>query len=155
MDDNAATQTVSHVNNALTQAGESQRILFQEIGQFTRDESLRFANLRLERNGVLLDKLSSSVGVGGLIAAHQEWLRDMIGDYSAQTQRVAGLFRGLAHNAVASATEAAGETVDRVHSQAREAVRQTGEALDETQARMNATAQDAAREADYPQETQH
>jgi hypothetical protein len=155
MDDNAATQTVSHVNNALAQAGMSQRILFQEIGQFTRDESLRFANLRLERNGTLLDKFSSSVGVGGLIAAQQEWLRDMIGDYSAQAQRVAGLLRGMAHNAVASAAQSAGETVDRVHSQTREAMRQTAEALDEGQTRMDAAARDAVREADQPQETQH
>lgn len=154
--DTGPTRAVSQFNEALAQAGESQRALFQEMGQFARDESLRFANLRLERNGTLLDRLSNSQGIGGLIAAQQEWLRDFIADYASQTQRVAGVFRGVAHTVVTSATEAAGETVDRVHSHASEAMRQTAEAIDESQERMNSAAQDFAQQAEYAaQETQH
>jgi len=161
MDDTTSAETgparaVSQFNQVLTQAGESQRALFQEIGQFTRDESLRFANLRLERNGALLDKLSTSQGVGGLIAAQQEWLRDLISDYAAQGQRAASALRGFAHTVAASATEAAGETVDRVHHHASEAMRQTADAVAETEDRVNAAAQDMAQQADCAaQETQH
>lgn len=154
--DNGPARAVSQFNDALTQAGESQRALLQEIGQFTRDESLRFSNLRLERNGALLDKLSTSQGIGGLIAAQQEWLRDFITDYAAQTQRVAGVFRGVAQTVVTSATAAAGETVDRVHEHASQAVRQTAEAIDESQQRMGAAAESFAQQAEYAaQETQH
>lgn len=147
-------RAVSDFHDALSHAGESQRALFQEISQFTRDESVRFANLRLERNGALLDKLSNSVGMGGMIAAQQEWLRDMIADYAEQGQRAASAWRGFAHTVVTSATQAAGETVDRVHARASDAVRQTAEAVEESQQRIDAAAQDFSQQAEY-QQTQH
>lgn len=159
MDDtieNGPARAVSQFNDALTQAGESQRALFQEIGSFTREESRRFANLRLERNGALLDKLSNAQGVSGLFAAQQEWLRDFISDYAQQGQRAAGAWREFAHTVAASAAEAAGETVDRVHAHANETVRQTAEAIDDAETRVNAAAEGFVQQTEYAaQETQH
>ena len=48
-------QVISQLSQSLAQAAESQRLLVQEVTVFTKDESLRFANLRLERNGAALD----------------------------------------------------------------------------------------------------
>ena len=44
-------QAVSQLSQSLAQAAESHRLLAEEMTSFAKDESLRFANLRLERNG--------------------------------------------------------------------------------------------------------
>jgi len=133
-------QAISRFNSALAQASESQRALIQEIGQFARDESLRFVSLRLERTGMLIDKLSTGQGIGGLFAAQQEWLRDLAADYAAHNMRMMGALRGMADTAVAQAADAAGQTMDRAHAQ--------------TQDHLQA-AQDMEQHSGQAQETQH
>lgn len=155
MDSNIETgpaQAVSRFNAALTQAGESQRALIEEIGQFAREESLRFFNLRLERTSALIDKLSSSQGVGGIFAAQQEWLRDLIADYTAHNMRMAGAVRGMAHTVVAQAADAAGETVDHAHAQATETMHQADQAMGETQQHFQAATQDMGQNTGYGQD---
>jgi ElaB/YqjD/DUF883 family membrane-anchored ribosome-binding protein len=153
--ENGPARALSQFNDALSQAGESQRALLQDVSQFAREESLRFANLRLERGAALIDKLSNAQGVGGLIAAQQEWLRDLFSDYSAQSQRTATALRDFTHTVMASATQSAGETIDRVHQHAGEAMRQADEAMEESQNHVRAAAQDFAQEAEIAQETHH
>lgn len=134
-------QAISRFNTALVRAGESQRALMQEIGQFARDESLRFVSLRLERTGVLIDKLSTGQGVGGLFAAQQEWLHDLVADYAARNMRMMDAMRGMLDTAVAQAADAAGETAGRVQAQAQD--------------HLHTAAQDMEQRADQTQETQH
>jgi hypothetical protein len=67
---------------------------------FAKDESLRFVNLRLERNGVALDKLQHCAGLPGLIGVQQEWLRNLLQDYTSQNMRMLGAWRGLTKNLV-------------------------------------------------------
>jgi hypothetical protein len=74
---------VSQLSQSLAQAAESQRLLAQEMTVFAKDESLRFANLRLDRNGATLDKLQNCHGIPGLIGVQQEWLRDFLQDYAS------------------------------------------------------------------------
>lgn len=152
-------EAVSRFNAALAQAGESQRSLMREMTQFARDESLRFTNLRLERTGALIDKLSNSQGVGGLIAAQQEWLRDLIADYAAQNQRVAGALRGVAETMVAQAADAASHTMEQARANAESAMHQTGQAMDQAidqgQETMQTAMHGMEQQADHAQETQH
>ena len=145
MDTTQPQPPVSQLGESLAQAGESHRVLIQEITGFAKDESLRFVNLRLERNGAALDKLQNCAGLPGLIGVQQEWLRDFVQDYIGQNMRVAGAFRGLAQNAMTSATDAASENIDRMRHEAGEMVNGAAEQMDQV-----------AQEADsYNQEPLH
>lgn len=140
-----ANPLISQLGDCFAQAAESQRQLFQEITNFARDESLRFANLRLEHNGEALEKMHNCRGLPGLIGAQQEWLRALMEDYMGQQVRLAGAFRGLAHDVAATAAETASENIDRMQQDSRE--------MAETASRqMNQMARDAS---DFVQETHH
>jgi hypothetical protein len=123
-------------SESLAQASENQRVLIQEMTQFAKEEGLRFANLRLERNGAAMDKLQSCQGLPGLIGVQQEWLRDFLQDYASQNLRFAGAFRGLAQNVMATAAEATSDNIDRMQHEASDMVHKGGE-------QMSQMAQDA------------
>ena len=133
----AVSQLGESLGQSLAQTAQSQRALLQEMTTFAKDESLRFANLRLERNGAALDKLQHCHGVPGLFGVQQEWLRDLMQDYMGQQMRLAGAFRGLTQNALASAAEAASDNIDRMQQNASEMVHQGSEQMN--QAVHNAT----------------
>jgi hypothetical protein len=127
------TQTVSQLGESLAQTAESQRVLVQEMTGFAKDESLRFANLRLERNGVALDKLQHCQGIPGLIGVQQEWLRDFLQDYTSQSMRMMGALRGLTKNVMESAAESAANNIDRMQQGARDMTHQAENAMHHAQ----------------------
>jgi hypothetical protein len=135
----------SQLGDSVAQAAESQRLLFQEMTSFVRDEGLRFTNRRLERNGEAMEKMQNCQGLPGLIGVQQEWLRGFVEDYLAQQMRLAGAFRGIAHNVVASATETASENIDRMQQDGQQMVETAGQ-------QMEQVAQDAN---GFVQQTQH
>ena len=125
----------------MAQTAESHRILAQEMTAFTKDESLRFMNLRLERNGQALDRLQNCHGIPGLIGVQQEWLRDLVQDYTSQSMRLMGAMRGLTKNVMASAVETASENIDRMQQDAGEAMNGTSEAVHRAQEMVYQTVQ--------------
>jgi ElaB/YqjD/DUF883 family membrane-anchored ribosome-binding protein len=143
--DDDSPKAVSQLSESMAQTAESQRALLQDMTHFAKEESLRFMNLRLERNGAALDKLQNCRGLPGLLGVQQEWLRDLVQDYMSQNMRLAGAFRGVAQNVVASAAETASQTVDRMQQEAGEMAEQAGE-------QMNRAAETVE---NYVQETQH
>ena len=145
-------ETVSQLGQSLAQTAESGRALAQEIAHFAKDESLRFVNLRLERNGAALDRLQNCQGIPGLIGVQQEWLRDLLQDYTSQSMRWMGAWRGLTRNVMETAAENTAETIDRVQDDAGEAIQQAGDAVDQAGEQMNQMVQDTN---NYVQETQH
>ena len=122
-------QTVSQLGQSMAQTAESGRALVQDMTIYAKDESLRFVSLRLERNGAVLDKLQNFQGVPGLIGVQQEWLRDLLQDYTGQGMRWMGALRGLTRNVVEKATESAAENIDRMQHQAGDVVHQAEEQL--------------------------
>ena len=138
----------SQLGDCLTQAAESQRFLFQEMTNFVRDESLRFTNRRLERNGEAMEKMQNCQGLPGLIGVQQEWLRGFVEDYLAQQMRLAGAFRGIAHNVVASAAETASENIDRMQQEGPQVAEVAGQ-------QMEQMAQETQQVNTYVQQTQH
>jgi hypothetical protein len=136
---------LSQLGDCLTHASESQRLLLQEMTSFVRDEGLRFANRRLERNGEAMEKMQHCQGLPGLIGVQQEWLRSFVEDYLAQQVRRAGAFRGLAHNVVTSAAETASENIDRMQQDGHQIAEAAGHQVDQV-------AQDAD---SFLQETHH
>jgi len=121
----------SQLGDSLAQAAESQRLLFQEMTSFVRDEGLRFTNRRLERNGEAMEKMQNCQGLPGLIGVQQEWLRGFVEDYLAQQMRLAGALRGIAHNVVASAAETASENIDRMQQDGQQAVEAAGQQMEQ------------------------
>ena len=121
-------QTVSQLGQSMAQTAESGRALVQEMTVFAKDESLRFVNLRLERNGAALDRLQTCQGVPGLIGVQQEWLRDLLQDYTGQGMRWMGALRGLTRTVMEKATERAADTIDRVQDEARDVMQQAEDA---------------------------
>ena len=138
-------KAVSQLSESVAQTAESQRALFQDMTHFAKEESLRFMNLRLERNGTALDKLQNCRGLPGLLGVQQEWLRDLVQDYMSQNMRLAGAFRGVAQNVVASAAQTASQTVDHMQQEAGEMAEQAGEQMHQAAETVET----------YVQETQH
>ena len=122
-------QTVSQLGQSLAQTTESGRALVEGMSIFAKDESLRFVNLRLERNGAVLDKLQTCAGLPGLIGVQQEWLRDLLQDYTGQNMRWMGALRGLTRNVMEKATQSAAGNIDRMQHQASDAVHQAEDAI--------------------------
>ena len=122
-------QTVSQLGQSLAQTAESATALVEEMTLFAKDESLRFVNLRLERNGAALDRLQNCQGIPGLIGVQQEWLRDLLQDYTGQSMRWMGALRGLTRNVMEKATQNAAEGIDRMQHQAGEVMQQADEQI--------------------------
>jgi hypothetical protein len=120
----AISQLGESLSQSVAQTAESQRALAKEMTGFAKDESLRFVNLRLERNGAALDKLQHCAGLPGLIGAQQEWLRDLFQDYTSQSMRLLGAWRGLTKNAMEAAAENAADSIDRVQQGADDVIQQ-------------------------------
>jgi hypothetical protein len=149
----------SQLGDSLARAAESQRLLFQEMTSFVRDEGLRFTNCRLERNGEAMEKMQNCQGLPGLIGVQQEWLRGFVEDYLTQQMRLAGAFRGIAHNVVASAAETASENIDRMQQEGQRVAEVAGHEMnrmaDTAGQQMDQAAQDAQQANTYVQGTQH
>jgi uncharacterized protein (UPF0335 family) len=124
---------VSLLSQSLAQAAESQRLLAREVTVFAKDEGLRFATLRLERNGAALDKLQTCVGLPGLIGVQQEWLRDLLQDYAGQGLRAMGALRGLTRNAMESAAENTSDNIERMQQQANEVAHEVEDVIHQAQ----------------------
>lgn len=145
-------QAVSQLGQSLAQAAESHRQLTQDMSVFAKDEGLRFANLRLERNGSTLDKLQNCHGIPGLIGVQQEWLRDFLQDYSSLSMRVMGAMRGLTKNMMESAAENASDNIERMKSQAKDAMDRTTHVMQQAEEQPSHLVQD---DNNALQETQH
>jgi len=135
-------QTVSQLGQSMAQTAESGRALVQEMTVFAKDESLRFVSLRLERNGAALDKLQNCPGIPGLIGVQQEWMRDLLQDYSSQSMRWMGALRGLTRNVMEKAGESAADNIDRMQ-------REAGDVMDQAEDhRAENTGYQAVQQAD-------
>ncbi|HVW72400.1 MAG TPA: hypothetical protein VHC39_02085 [Rhizomicrobium sp.] len=143
--DSGPAKAVSQLSESIAQTAESQRALIQEMTQFAKDESLRFFNLRLERNGQALDKLQHCSGIPGLLGVQQEWLRDFMQDYMSHNMRIVSALRGLTQNAMASATEQAAENIDHAQHMASNMAHETNQQMSHIAQDVNA----------YTQQTQH
>jgi len=126
-------QSVSQLGQSLAQTAQSGRALVEGIGIFAKDESLRFVNLRLERNGAAMDRLQNCAGLPGVIGVQQEWLRDLMQDYSSQGMRWMSALRGLTRTVMERASESAAENIDRMQHQASDVMHQAEEAVHHAQ----------------------
>jgi len=144
---------VSQLGQSFAQTAQNGRALAQEMTVFAKDESLRFVNLRLERNGALLERLQTCPGIPGLIGAQQEWLRDLMQDYTSQGMRLMGALRGVTRNVVESAAEQTAENIGHMQQQASETLHQAEGAMDQAVQQAEQVIQND--DNNYMQATQH
>jgi len=55
--------------------------------RFSRDESLRFTTLWLRHTNLALENVQGQDGFKSLIQVQQDWMRDLVQDYTAQSVR--------------------------------------------------------------------
>jgi vacuolar-type H+-ATPase catalytic subunit A/Vma1 len=63
----------------------------------------------------------------------QEWLRDLLQDYTSQSMRMMGAWRGLTKNVMESAAESAADNIDRMQQGARDMTHQAENAVHHAQ----------------------
>src|SRR5690348_11152337 len=88
---------------------DQNRVLLGEIAHFTKAESMRLAQRNLEHANQAFAHFDERRSLTGLIEAQQEWIREMMQDYTAQSLHYADMFRSLAQGVRRQAGHAASE----------------------------------------------
>jgi hypothetical protein len=101
---------VSKLDQSLEKILDQNRIFFEEMTRMARQESLRFAALRLERMSQAVDHLHDFHGFGGLVSTQHEFLRELMQDYASQGMRIAERLCQLTTHSLATARDAAQES---------------------------------------------
>lgn len=70
--------------------------LWSEMARFTNHESLRFVHLQLDCANQALARLDDRHDLSGLLDAQQQWFKEMMEDYAAQSLRCVEMFQTLA-----------------------------------------------------------
>ena len=125
------TPPLSQITDSLDKAMEQNRELLSEMTRFTKEETFRFANRRLERTEQAVEQIHGCRGISGLFNAQHEWLRDLMQDYTDQSLRYAELFRTLGQNAQSHVRAVAGEMSEKVRAEMEEAGHDAQHAADE------------------------
>ena len=115
------TNITSDLQQSFQKALDQQRALWEKLTEITKDETFRFAKLRLDRTNDMLAKLQDSDGPSEIMSGQQDWLRGLITDYAAQSVRYSEMLRSLATNAFLSSASAGRDTMKRAQEVMREA----------------------------------
>jgi hypothetical protein len=112
------------------QAFDQQRALWEQAARYSRDESLRFATLRLKRANQTLENVQGGNGFKILAQIQQAWLRDLVQDYTAQSVRCSEMLSRLAASAMVRAVDVGREAMDEGQEVLRQGREVAGENLD-------------------------
>jgi hypothetical protein len=99
---------------------DQNRVLLGEIAHFTKVESMRLAQRNLEHANQAFAHFDERRSLTGLIEAQQEWIREMMQDYTAQSLHYADMFRSLAQGVRRQAGHAASEFAAEAEASAEE-----------------------------------
>jgi len=100
------------LSQLIEQSFDQQRALWQQAARYFRDESLRFATLRLKRANHALENVQGRDGFKILAQVHQAWLRDFVQDYAEQSVRCGEIMSRLAASAMARTMDAGREAME-------------------------------------------
>jgi hypothetical protein len=112
------------------QAFDQQRALWEQAARHSRDESLRFATLRLKRANQALEDVQGGDGFKILGQIQLAWLRDLVQDYTAQSVRCSEMMSRLAASTMVRAVDAGREAMDEGQEVLRQGREVAGENLD-------------------------
>jgi hypothetical protein len=132
----SSREGIAHLNHSFETAFDQNRALFAEMARFTKDESLRLAHKHLDHMEQAFAHLQDGRNFTGLIGVQQEWIKDMMQEYAAQSLRYAEMFQTVTRRVQSQVENAAHD----LHEQAKDGIdtlnRQAGEMLD-ARAAMN------------------
>lgn len=126
----AFSDTFSTPNGSFAKMIERNRSLMEKTLRATQEESLRFINRRLERNAKVLESLRDSQGLGGLIAAEQDWLVCAARDYVEGTEKLGGILLELAASGARDAAEEGRTAAESFRSAAQDTIVRTRKAFE-------------------------
>jgi hypothetical protein len=109
---------VTQLSRALENALEQNRKLFEEITRFTKDETLRLAHNQMNHAGQAFSHFREREGMGGLIGAQQEWIKQMMQEYANLSLRYAEMFRTLTQHMQSHVESATSDFKQRVEEAA-------------------------------------
>jgi methyl-accepting chemotaxis protein len=124
----------SELGHLFEEASRQQRELWEQAGRYSKDESLRFATLRLKRTNQALEDLHGQNSFKDMVSAHQTWLHDLVEDYAAQSIRLSQMFGSLSSRAMALAADAGKQALENGHEaleQGQAAARENAETVRE------------------------
>jgi hypothetical protein len=117
-----AAQTL---RQSLEKSFAQNRALLTEMAHFTRAETLRIAQRNLDHAHHAFTVLESHRDLAGLIGAQQEWMREVMGDYTARGFRYVDMFHSLAQSTRLQAGHAAAEAAAEAEEIAQEIVQES------------------------------
>jgi hypothetical protein len=132
----SSREGIAHLSHSFETTLDQNRALFTEMARFAKDESLRIAHKHLEHADHAFSHLHDGRNFTSLIGAQQEWIRDMMQEYAAQSLRYAELFQTMTRNVQSRVESAASDLQEQVAEEAEILNRQAGEMLD-ARAAMN------------------
>ena len=89
-------EAIAGLSQSLEKTFDQNRMLWSEMARFTKNESLRFAQLQLDHANHAFARLDDRRDLSGLIGAQQEWFKEMMQDCAQQGLRYAEMLRMLA-----------------------------------------------------------
>lgn len=110
----APHQGIAHLSHALERTLDQNRMLFAQMAQFTKDETLRLAHLQLEHADQAFAQFRHRQDLAGLIGAQQEWFRAMMQGHAEQSLRCVEMFHTLTRQVQTHVETAVGELQDHV-----------------------------------------
>jgi hypothetical protein len=113
----APHQGIAQLSHALEKTLDQNRILFAEMAQFTKDETLHFAHMQLEYADQAFAHFRHRRDLTGLIGAQQEWFKEMMQGYAAQSLHCAEMFHTLTRHVQTHMENAVGELQDHVEEE--------------------------------------
>lgn len=109
----APHQGIAQLSHSLEKTLDQSRTLLAEMARFTKDESMRFAHLQLEHADQAFAHFRDRQDLAGLIGAQQEWFKEMMQDYAAQSLRYAEMFHTLTRHVQSHVENAVSELQDQ------------------------------------------
>ena len=100
---------IARLSHSLEKTHDQNRVLFEDIARFTKDESFRLAHMQLEHADHAFSHFYDRRDFGGLISAQQEWLKQMTHEYATFGLRYTEMFRTLTQQVQSRVESAASE----------------------------------------------
>jgi hypothetical protein len=126
----SSREGIAHLGHSFETAFDRNRALFSEMARFAKDESLRIAHKHLEHANHAFAHLQGGRNFTSLIGAQQEWIRDMMQEYAAQSLRYAEMFQTMTRHVQSQVESAAGDLREQAEENLSTLDRQAGEMLD-------------------------
>jgi hypothetical protein len=118
------SQALDGIQKTFQETLAQQRRLWDQVSQFTKNESLHFAKQQTDFAKESLETLQGSKSPQDILVRQQEWLRRLVKDYTDQSLRYTEMFQSLARNAFTTGMTAGQDAMRKAQEMGEEASEQ-------------------------------